>query len=254
MAERGRCAEPIASASGRADRARSGACRDHMGESGVRMRILSWALVSVLMSAATVASANGDPARMASASGQTPEQLVRGALLYKFAKFVEWPTGLGAERESVKLCVLGDPAFAELISQKVSTLSIKGHPVVARSLESPADARGCHVVYLAPGADVRAALRAIEGLAVLTVSSQTDFLAEGGMINLVRSATSISFEINLGASKRAGLELSSRLLDVALRVDSSSSSDPDAPPIPFWLGAGGPLLAAEASSAPPTRS
>jgi hypothetical protein len=52
------------------------------------------------------------------------------------------------------------------------------------------------------------------------VASHEGFLQMGGMINLVRSENVIQFEINLRASKKAGLELNARLLDVALRVQN----------------------------------
>jgi hypothetical protein len=148
------------------------------------------------------------------------EQLIRGALLYKFAKFVEWPHAIGDASAPLILCILGDPDFASLVARKVENLSVKGHPVAARSIEHPRDARTCHVAYYAASDDLRGALQAIDGAAVLTVASHEGFLQMGGMINLVRSENVIQFEINLRASKKAGLELNARLLDVALRVQN----------------------------------
>lgn len=148
------------------------------------------------------------------------EQLIRGALLYKFAKFVEWPAAIGDASAPLMLCVLGDPEFAGLVARKVENLSVKGHPVSARSIDHPRDARSCHIAYYAGPDDLQTALQAIDGAAVLTVASREGFLQMGGMINLVRSENVIQFEINLRASKKAGLELNARLLDVAIRVQN----------------------------------
>jgi hypothetical protein len=148
------------------------------------------------------------------------EQLIRGALLYKFAKFVEWPRTLGDPSTPLTLCVLGDPDFAGLVARKVESLSVKGHPVAVRSIENPREARACHVAYYAGTDGLQSALQALDGVAVLTVASHEGFLQMGGMINLVRSENVIQFEINLRASKKAGLELDARLLDVAIRVQN----------------------------------
>ncbi len=148
------------------------------------------------------------------------EQLVRGALLYKFAKFVEWPKGLHEASDSIQICVLGDSELVDLLGKNISKLVVKGHSVEARSLERADQARSCHVVYYAATDDLSSALRAIDGAAVLTVASQSGFLEIGGMINLVRREEAIGFEINLAASRKAGLSLSSRLREVAVRVAS----------------------------------
>jgi len=50
---------------------------------------------------------------------------------------------------------------------------------------------------------------------VLTVGESTDFIAQGGIINFVRDAGMIRFEIDQGAATRVGLHISSRLLRLA---------------------------------------
>src|SRR5262245_16198508 len=97
------------------------------------------------------------------------EQLIRGALLYKFAKFVEWPGAIGDPSTPFTFCILGDPEFASLVAHKVENLSVKGHPVTARSIAQPRDARACQIAYYAATEDVKSALAALDGAAVLTV-------------------------------------------------------------------------------------
>ena len=50
---------------------------------------------------------------------------------------------------------------------------------------------------------------------VLTVADIPDFVKQGGMIQFVLDGNTVKFEINLAASRRAGLKLSSELLKVA---------------------------------------
>ena len=53
---------------------------------------------------------------------------------------------------------------------------------------------------------------------VLTVADIPDFVKQGGMIQFVLDGNTVKFEINVAASRRAGLKLSSELLKVARLV------------------------------------
>ena len=50
---------------------------------------------------------------------------------------------------------------------------------------------------------------------VLTIAELPGFTDFGGIINLYRADDRLRFEVNLGAAKRAGLAISSRLLRLA---------------------------------------
>ena len=174
---------------------------------------LSLALAAaVCLAAAAAARAEGEPSDR--------ERLVRGALLYKFAKFVEWPGSLGDESAPVNICVVGDDAFASLVGAKVRSLTLQGHPVRVEPIVAETDAERCHVVYFSEGVDSVSWIARIGRLPILTVGCERDFLQAGGMIALVRRDESIGFEIDLEASRKAGLGLSARLLDVAVRVQN----------------------------------
>jgi hypothetical protein len=53
---------------------------------------------------------------------------------------------------------------------------------------------------------------------VLTVSDDAQFLEAGGMIQLREVRGRIRFEINLAGAEKAGLRMSSQLLQLALSV------------------------------------
>jgi hypothetical protein len=149
------------------------------------------------------------------------EQLIRGALIYKFAKFVEWPAVQAGAPKTFAIGVLHDAAFAELIQRKVDGLSVHGLAVEVRSLDASSMARECRVVFIAPAprADIEAALSALGSSPVLTVGSQPDFLEAGGMINFIVHEDTIRFVVNAAASQRAGLALDARLLKAAHAVE-----------------------------------
>ena len=51
---------------------------------------------------------------------------------------------------------------------------------------------------------------------MLTVGETEKFLEAGGMINFVTQGNKIRFQINEAATKKAGLKVSSKLLNLAL--------------------------------------
>lgn len=158
----------------------------------------------------------------AAQSAHAPEDEVKAAFLYNFAKFVDWPTQAFANSSTpIRFCVLGDDRFGETVSNTLQEKSVSGRPVVNSRLQSPAQARPCHVLFVSPENPeaLKLALEAIRGLPVLTVSESADFLRLGGMINFVLEEGRVRFEINLEAAERHHLKLSSKLLAVARVVD-----------------------------------
>lgn len=79
----------------------------------------------------------------------------------------------------------------------------------------------CHVLFVGKSED-KQLVRILDRLRdwnVLTVSDIGDFAQRGGIIGLTKKEDKIHFEINLDASKMAGLRISSRLLKLARIVN-----------------------------------
>lgn len=77
------------------------------------------------------------------------------------------------------------------------------------------------MLYVAPEEEMR--LDRILGLTghrpILTVSDAEDWGGRGIMINLVTRKSRLTFDVNLDAARRAGLDISSRLLRLAHSVN-----------------------------------
>ncbi len=160
-------------------------------------------------------------------SVQAPEYEVKAAFLYNFAKFVEWPPPAFAQASApLRICVLGQDAFGDTLSRIVQGKSISGRTIVNQRLQSPAQARPCHILFLG-GSDPEAlnqALQSTRDLPVLTVGESDDFLTLGGAINFVLEQERVRFEINLAAAEGHHLKLSSKLLAVARAVKSGGGN------------------------------
>jgi hypothetical protein len=89
-----------------------------------------------------------------------------------------------------------------------------------RHLKQPQDVQGCHALFFGKAERTRipAVLASVTSVPVLTVGETLDFVKQGGMIGFFVEDKKIRFEINLDASQRAGLKLSSRLLLLAKSV------------------------------------
>jgi YfiR/HmsC-like len=117
--------------------------------------------------------------------------------------------------------VLGRDPFGEALSGIVRGRSISGHSIVRAQVQSPAEARSCHVLFISRSdpETLKPALDHLRGLPILTVGESADFLPLGGMINFVLDHDRVRFEINLAAAEQHRLKLSSKLLAVARVVN-----------------------------------
>jgi len=151
------------------------------------------------------------------------EYAVKATFLYKFATFVEWPRGT-FERETspFELCVVGADPFGGRIQQAVSGQSVGRHPIVLRQLVKAEPQSNCHVLFVSRSASQPAAeaLRAVSGTPTLTV---TDSALGGtaGIIHFVIVDGRVSFDIDNVAAARNQLVISSKLLELARRVNAA---------------------------------
>ena len=158
----------------------------------------------------------------AAQSARAPEYQVKAAFLYNFAKFVEWPArAFPGSSAPFRICVLGRDPFGDTLTNVVQGKSISGHAILSLQVQSPAEARSCHVLFLSQSdpETLKQGLDRLRGLPILTVGESADFLALGGMINFVLEEDRVRFEINLEAAERHRLKLSSKLLAVARLVN-----------------------------------
>lgn len=146
------------------------------------------------------------------------EDQVKAAFLFNFARYVEWPEAAFEDATAaIRLCLLSDAAFQQVLSETVSGRSVGRRPVGVETIASLDAAGGCHLLFLddsAPAEGVAVASRLGE-LAVFTISDRGGFAAGGGIANFILVDQKVRFEINPSAARRAGLKISSSLLRLA---------------------------------------
>ncbi len=145
------------------------------------------------------------------------EYRLKAAFLYNFAKFVEWPPeAFDDEDSTLVLGVLGDDPFGAAL-QSLRGKTVRGRRLTIKRFDSLLDLSHCHILFITSSVQEQQqnALESLEGLNVLTVGEMQRFAQMGGIINVVIRKNKIRFEINLDAGKRAGLVISSQLLNLA---------------------------------------
>lgn len=158
----------------------------------------------------------------ASAYAQAPslEVPIKAAFLFKFGEFVQWPTDVfTASGEVLNICIVGDGAFAAIVSAAVQNETVAGRNVAAHALSAIAATDACHIAYIAGSEKqtVGEAMRAVAGAPILTVTDESRGSA-AGIIHFVIRSNRVRFAIDDRTAAANALSLSSALLNIAVSV------------------------------------
>jgi hypothetical protein len=167
--------------------------------------LLAWTLVSGLLAGSLAAAA-------------LAEYEVKAGFLYHVGWFVEWPATTVQDRApSFIIGVLGTHPFGGVLDDVMRGKTIHERPVVIKYYQRVEEAVSSHVLFISASEEPRlpAILTVLVRTPVLTVSDLERFTESGGMIALRLVDRKVHFDINMDATERAGLKLSSQLLRLA---------------------------------------
>jgi hypothetical protein len=145
---------------------------------------------------------------------------VKAAFLYHFGTYVQWPAA-GESTDPITIAVLGDDEVAAHLAQFLPGRRIGERPVRARAIARIEDLDDEEILFVgsANNARLTQTLAAIGQRPVLVVTDAVDGLQRGATVNFQLIDSRVRFEISLPRAQEAGLDLSSRLLAAALRVE-----------------------------------
>jgi len=150
------------------------------------------------------------------------EEEVKAAFLYHFATYVSWPTSSGPD-QVITFTVIGAPTIAIELERFAAGRTIHGRAVHIRQLQSLDESDGEQVLFIGASHNRRLAEMIAEVTTpTLIVTDTPEGLAHGAMINFQLVERRVRFEIAVPPAQEAGLELSSRLLSAAMRVEMSN--------------------------------
>jgi len=151
-------------------------------------------------------------------SSPSLERRLKAVFLFNFTQFVQWPqNALPADQSPFVIGILGPNPFGVYLEEIISDEKVNGHPLTVHYYNQVEEMQACHILFVNI-ADIKKqeeTIAALKNRNILTVSDSYDFLQKNGMIRLYTSENKIKIQINLEASKNAGMEISSKLLRLA---------------------------------------
>lgn len=158
---------------------------------------------------------------------QASEDAIKAAFLPKFARYIELPpANAPTAGQPYYVCIIGRDPFGPLIDRAAASETIDGHSVAVRRFASAeADAvSGCQIAFVA-GTNDQATIRMLGALRHQPTLTITDarWSRAHGMIHFVVAGGRVRFQIDQRSAETSGVEISSRLLALAIDVKQRPS-------------------------------
>lgn len=144
------------------------------------------------------------------------EYTAKSILALNLARFSEWPPEAFKDNQtSVDLCLLGNSTIVNAFSV-IDKKPVGNKSLSLRQLSDVKKLENCHLLYIGEEK------RNIAGLIdesykrhILTIGENEDFLTSGGAVYLEVADSKINLHVNLSATEKAGVRISSRVLKLA---------------------------------------
>ncbi|MDR4518784.1 MAG: YfiR family protein [Nitrosomonas sp.] len=144
------------------------------------------------------------------------EYKVKAAFIYNFLIFTQWPEETG---ETLNLCIYGRDYFdgeIDLLESK----PVNGRQIQVKRISVTDQFNDCQAIFFSKSIsnELSTLLDKISDKPILTLADSSTAVTHGVAINMDLSNERIIFEINLRNARDAGLNISSRLLQLAVKV------------------------------------
>lgn len=155
--------------------------------------------------------------KVSAQSSPSQEYKVKGVFLYRFAQFTDWPPiAFHDSTEAFVIGILGSDPFGDFLDELVKGETIDGRAIEIRRYPNIQSLQMAHILYIGKEwfRSTEQVLEMLDG-PILTVSDIRGFAEKGGTIAFFIKDHKIRFQVNLKASEKAGLSISSKVLRLA---------------------------------------
>ncbi len=144
------------------------------------------------------------------------EYQVKAAFIYNFIAFTRWPERAD---ENVNLCIYGESVFSDEID-KLHNRPVNNRSIRVAHIKDDKQLKACQVIFFSESVsnDLSSILMELQDKPILTLADSLDAASQGVAINMSIANEKIVFEINLGNARKSGLNISSKLLQLAVHV------------------------------------
>ncbi len=152
--------------------------------------------------------------------GRDPEQLLKLAFVYNFARFTYWPDDTRQTDAPLLLCTVGEDGLVDALGD-LNDKPVHNRPLRVQRVREELVPETCDMLYVAISerGSYRSFVAVSDNEALLTVSELPGFVKAGGIIELFHEKGRTGFDINFDAARRGGLQISSQLLGLARHVE-----------------------------------
>lgn len=180
-------------------------------------------LKHLLLSGCLLLGLTGRIAGAESAPTVTSATDLKAVFLFQFSQFVTWPEAAFPTRDAPFVVgILGRDPFGTALDTIVSGESAAGHPIIVRRLRTAAEARDCHILFVAPDSERDFAAANLRKQPVLTIGETEAFARVDGMIRFALVQNRVRLRLNMAPVRAAGLTLSSKLLRIAEKTENAT--------------------------------
>ncbi len=144
------------------------------------------------------------------------EYQIKAAFIYNFIAFTQWPDSTGSV---INLCVHGEDFFGNEIDKLQNKPVDKRHIKVMR-IDNPEKLADCQVIFFSKSVSSNLAniMSNLSDQPILTLADNPNAISQRIIINMSLINEKIVFEINLAIARKSGLDISSKLLQLAIKV------------------------------------
>jgi hypothetical protein len=146
------------------------------------------------------------------------EYQVKAAMICNVMQFVEWPAGtFESESSPIVVTVVGENPFGSTLDHIAASKKIGGRGIVVKYAANSDKIERSQIVFVSESenANINHILEKAGGKGTLTIGEGDDFPWAGGIMRFYTEDGKLRFEINLEATEKAELKLSSKLLKLA---------------------------------------
>jgi hypothetical protein len=155
---------------------------------------------------------------IAGAQEPTAALKIKAVYLVKFIQFVDWPdSAFPATDSPLVIGVLGADPFGHVLDEVAEGEIVKNHHVIVRRYRNLKAIDGPQVLFIGASETSRlhSILPALKYRNILTVSDMDGFSSNGGVVHFLIENNKVHFRINVDAARKANLQISSKLLQLA---------------------------------------
>ena len=147
------------------------------------------------------------------------EYNLKAAFIYRFTDYVDWGTINDA---NFTTAILGESAITAPLKEIMKDKKIKNKSVDVKEYHNINDIGQCEILFVSKNynGSIESVLSKISDKPVLIITEQKGDGEKGAHINFLLSENKLRFEINLKAITKAGLHISSQLLQHAVIVNT----------------------------------